>query len=90
MEFNKGDIYEFKTSCILDNRMLIPKGTIVKAVDVEIGLIGFEFPMYSESFHNCSGNTKTGYGYYLGYKRAKELLRKVIIKKNNMEVYKNA
>ena len=89
MEFNKGDIYEFKTSGILDNRMLIPKGTIVKAVEVGVGLIGFEFPIYSDSFHNCAGNTKTGYGYYLGCKRAKELLRKVIIKKNNMEVYKD-
>ena len=89
MEFNVGELYEFKTSGVLDNRILIPKGTIVKAVDVGVGIIGFEFPMYSESFHNCAGNTKTGYGYYLGYKRVKELLRKVIIKKNNMEVYKN-
>ena len=90
MEFNKGDIYEFKEGYVLDNRVLIPKGTIIKAVDVGLTIIGFEFPMYSDSFHNCSGNAKTGYGYYLGYKRAKALLRKVIIKKNNMEVYKNA
>ena len=90
MEFNVGELYEFKTSGVLDNRILIPKGTIVKAVDVGVGIIGFEFPVYSDNFHNCSGKAKTGYGYYLGYKRVKALLRKVIIKKNNMEVYKNA
>ena len=89
MEFNKGDIYEFKENHTLDNRVLVPKGTIVKVVDNGVGLIGFEFPIYSDSFHNCAGNTKTGYGYYIGFGRAQALLRKVIIKRNNMEVYKN-
>ena len=89
MEFNVGELYEFKTSGVLDNRILIPKGTIVKAVDVGVGLIGFEFPMRSNSFHNCVGNAKAGYGYYIGIMRAKAILKKVKTKRNNMEVYKN-
>ena len=89
MEFNKGDIYEFKENHTLDNRVFVPRGTIVKAVDVGVGLIGFEFPMRSNSFHNCVGNAKAGYGYYIGIMRAKAILKKVKTKRNNMEVYKN-
>lgn len=87
--FNLGELYEFKEDCVLDNRVPIPKGTIVKAVDNGNNLVGVEFPMYSESFHNCAGNTKTGHGYYFGKNELEKLVRKVKTKKNNMEVYKN-
>ena len=89
MEFNLGELYEFKEDYKLYNRMVILKGTIVKVVDPGLVTIGFEFPTYSDYFHNCAGHTKTGYGYYFGWVSAQEVLRKVKIKRNNLEAYKN-
>lgn len=87
--FNLGELYEFKEDYTLDYRVFVPKGTIVKVVDGGGNIIGIEFPMYSESLHNCAGNAKKGHGYYIGSRKAYALLRKVKTKRNNMEVYKN-
>lgn len=89
MEFNLGELYEFKENHVLNNRIIIPKGTVVKVVDPGTDIIGLEFPQYNEYFHNCAGYTKAGHGYYFGYRSIKAILKKVKTKKNNMEVYKN-
>lgn len=87
--FNLGEFYEFKENHVLTSRVIIPKGTKVKIVDIGGDFIGLEFPQHNEYFHNCAGNTKSGYGYYFEKSILKRLVIKTIAKKNNLEVYKN-
>lgn len=89
MEFILGEFYEFKENHALSSRVIIPKGTKVKIVDIGDDFIGLEFPQYNDYFHHCAGNTKPGYGYYFEKSILKRLVIKVKAKKNNMEVYKN-
>lgn len=89
MEFNLGEFYEFKENHVLTSRIVILKGTKVKIVDIGSDFIGLEFPQYSDYFHNCAGNTKSGYGYYFEKSILARLVKKAITKKNNLEVYKN-